>query len=481
MNPSNLKNQNWRINNLYKIVDKNQKLITFKRTPIQETVAASQSKRKMILKARQFGFTTDAVIAAFDACIWNPNTTAVILAHKQSVLEKIFKIVKIAYKNLPPTYQPRLDKGGGSMYEYRFPEINSTIYTSIEVRGGTINRLHISERAFIPEDRIRATIEAVPLYGHITQETTANGLNEFYDKWIDKTVDYEKFFFPWFFHHEYKLPIIGKLELTSEELDLIDSVRSRYNLTLSPEQIQFRRFKIREQGSLSNFRQEYPEDDQTCFLASGNNPFDTFKLKQILENVSDSTMDGEFKIYKQKESKKNYVIGADTAEGVRKDYSTATVICVEDKEEVAFFRSNTVKPHEFAEHLTRLGKLYNNARIIPERNNHGHAVISHLLNVCRYGNIWKDRDELPGHRTTAISRPLLIDTFIEAVEDGIFKINSKEIISECLTLVDNNGKIEAESGKHDDSVISTALAIKLALEYLPKINIYKNIDSYLLV
>jgi hypothetical protein len=76
---------------------------------------------------------------------------------------------------------------------------------------------------------------------------------------------------------------------------------------------------------------------------------------------------------------------------------------------------------------------------------------------------------------------LLIDTFIEAIESNQFKINSKEILSECLTLIDNNGKIEAEEGKHDDLVIATALAIKLALEYLPKINVYKNVKNAILV
>lgn len=478
----NFKDPNWRIENLYKIVDKNQNLIKFRRTPIQKIVSLSNSNRKMILKARQFGFTTDGVLTAFDHCIWNQNTTCCIIAHKQDVLEKIFKIVKVAYKYMPPTYQPRLDKGGGSMYEYRFPEMNSTIYTALEVRGGTVNRLHISERAFIPPDRIRSTIEAVPLGGIITQESTANGLNDFYDQWNDQNSSYEKFFFPWFFHHEYKLPVIGKMELTDEERELIVNVKHRYNLDLSKEQIAFRRFKIKEQNGIQNFRQEYPEDDQTCFTSSGNNPFDTFELKKLLEKCpTEWTMNGEIKILKKFDTKKTYVIGADVAEGVRSDYSVAIVFCVEDKEDVAIFRSNTIKPTDFAEMLAKIGRLYGTAKIIPERNNHGHAVIGHLQNVCHYTNLWEDRDDLPGHRTTAVSRPLLIDTFIDAVEENHFKINSKEIINECLTLVDNNGKIEADGGKHDDTVIAASLGIKLVLEYLPKINFYKNIESFVMI
>lgn len=482
---NNFRNPDWRLSNLYKITDKNSNLITFKPNEVQTLIRANNSRRKKTLKARQFGITTDAVLRRFDSCIWSRNKTVCILAHKQEVLDKIFNIVKIAYKNMPETLRPELDKGGGSKYEYRFPEINSTIYTTLEVRGGTIHELHISEAAFIPLERINATLQAVPLDGIVEFESTPNGLNHFYDLWRQPDDGYARFFFPWFFHGEYRIET-NPFEFTDDETALIVYAKSKFGMTISHEQIAFRRYKIREfNNSLQKFLQEYPEDDQGCFLASGNNPFNAEILYKRVQSLPlNVTVADQMHIYEPFDKTKTYVIGADVAEGVRSDYSVASMFCVETKREVAFFRGH-LSPSEFADKLYQMGKLYSRSHIWPivivERNNHGHAVLLKLNEVLQYPSIWIAPDGRPGHHTSLLTRPLLVDTFIEAVNSGIFEIQTKETYDECLTLVDNGGKIEAETGKHDDCMIATALAIKVVLERLPKVNFYKNIETRVLV
>ena len=476
----------WRLANLYKITDKQSRLVTFKPNEVQTIIRSSPSKRKKTLKARQFGITTDAVLRRLDSCIWNRNKTVCILAHKQEVLDKIFNIVKTAYRNLPEEIRPALDKGGGSKYEFRFPELNSTIYTTLEVRGGTIHELHVSEAAFIPIDRIRATLQAVPLDGIVEFESTANGLNHFYDLWRESEDGYTRFFFPWFFHGEYRIPVGVPLTLSDDEEALCAFALARFGLTLSHEQIAFRRYKIREfNNSLPRFLQEYPEDDQGCFLASGNNPFDGSVLQSRIQSLPNVyTIKDQIKVYEPFDKSKTYVMGCDVAEGVRSDYSVASLFCIETKKEVAQFRGH-LSPSDFADKINQIGKMYSLGHIWPlvvvERNNHGHAVLLNLNEVHQYPNIWIGPDDRPGHLTTGITRPLLIDTFIEAVNSGMFQILSKETYGECLTLVDNGGRIEAEDGKHDDCVIATALAIKVVLERLPKVNFYKNIETRVLV
>lgn len=479
----NFRDPAWRLANLYKIVDKDSRLKLYKPNAVQSLIHASPSRRKATLKARQFGITTDAVLRRFDSCIWNRNKTVCILAHKQDVLDKIFNIVKTAYKNLPEKLQPVLDKGGGSKYEYRFPEINSTIYTTLEVRGGTIHELHVSEAAFIPKDRIDATLQAVPIGGIVEFESTPNGLNHFYDLWMQSEDGYDRFFFPWFFHAEYRVPVGVPLHLTDEEQRLLSFASSKYGLSLSHEQIAFRRMKIRELGPRI-FLQEYPEDDQGCFLASGSNPFDAGVLKAKMQKVLDEfTVKDGIRIYEPFDKALTYVIGCDVAEGVKSDYSVATCFCVENKREVAFFRGH-LSPSDFADKIYQMGKLYSRAniwpRVIIERNNHGHAVILKLNEVLHYPGLWVSHDEKIGHLTTSLTRPLLLDTFIEAISSGLFELRSRETFGECLTLVDNNGRIEAEDGKHDDCVFSAALAVKLSLEYLPMVNIYREIDKRIL-
>lgn len=65
-----LDDPHWRINNLYKIVDKSGKLITFKENYHQALVNNDPSQHKAILKARQLGISTARIIRLFDKTIW---------------------------------------------------------------------------------------------------------------------------------------------------------------------------------------------------------------------------------------------------------------------------------------------------------------------------------------------------------------------------------------------------------------------------
>ena len=216
----------WRINNLYTIVDKSAEKIPFKPNIVQDRINKSKFKRKMILKARQFGVSTNEIIKLLDWVIHTENATAAILAHEQDALEKLFRIVRRAYKFLPDDAKPEIDRGGGSKFEYYFPEINSRIYCDLEIRGDTVGRLHVSEAAFMKDSsRLKATLQAVPLAtGHVTIETTPNGIaNHFYDMWSDPDSIYEKIFFPWYIFPEYRIKDhrVTTDSLTEEEKKLI--------------------------------------------------------------------------------------------------------------------------------------------------------------------------------------------------------------------------------------------------------------------
>jgi len=53
-----------------------------------------------------------------------------------------------------------------------------------------------------------------------------------------------------------------------------------------------------------------------------------------------------------------------------------------------------------------------------ERNNHGHAVILELNESPELPNLYVHKDDKLGWLTDRISRPLMIDGFIDAVEHG---------------------------------------------------------------
>lgn len=494
----------WRVQNLYTIVNKAGDQVKFRPNAPQEMLNEFTSKRRMVLKARQMGVSTNEILRMFDATCFNRNTTHVIIAHEQGGIEKLFRICKRAYKYMPENIKPRLDRGGGSKYEMYFPEINSRIYCDLEVRGDTVQWLHVSEMAFMKDSsRVKSTLQAVPIRtGRVTIETTPNGMaNHFYDMWIDREQPYKKIFFPWFIFNEYQLPA-GKMTRTDEEKKFAKQAFKEYGITITDNQIAFRRIKKAELKPSAHdkkrvtFEQEYPEDDITCFLVSGEAVMDLKKVQALIDACEGPIFDDEegFKQYKNYNKNRTYVCGGDPAEGIGKDWSVGVIIEIETLTVVAVCRGQW-KPSEFARKLNEMCRIYsrNNSDcpiLVVERNNHGHAVIQalheglkahgNLPEMAAYPNIWVcPTDERLGWKTDNITRPVMFSNFVDAAEDGYLKIYDLDTLTECLTLVDNKGRIEAAEGKHDDCIASTAIALQVALQNSPQL--YANIDKRILL
>lgn len=482
----------WRTKSIYSIVNKQGEQVPFRPNAVQEKIRLDPSLRKMILKARQFGVSTGEIIRQFDWVCFTPNATACVLAHEQDAIKKLFRIVQRAYKFWPrelAAFKPVLDRGGGSKYEMYFPATNSRIYCDLESRGDTIGWLHVSEAAFAKDSaKLKSTLQAVPLNGRVTLETTANGLaNHYYDMWTDPDQPYTKLFYPWYIFPEYQIPVAGRIILSDDEIEFVKKAKKLFGVQITDAQINFRRFKKAELKVSSHditrvtFEQEYPEDDVTCFLASGMAVMDLFKINALLNASGEPLVhrDG-IKIFRQPVKHRNYVIGADPAEGIKKDFSVAVVLDLDTKEVVCTARGQW-KPSVFADKLTEIGQKYSSPGgkwplLAVERNNHGHAVLLKLNEINQYPNIYLDPiDENLGWRTTSISRPVMMNTIVDAIEDGHMKVNDKEILKECLTLVDNNGKIEAADGKHDDCIAASAIALQVCLAN--SLSIYDDIES----
>lgn len=465
-----IKNPVWRLNNFYKIVTKAGQKVTYKQNRIQQALNQYRKvKKKRILKSRQVGISTDQLLTQLDFVLFNENKTACIMAHEHDAIEKLFRIVRRAYDFMPDNLKPELYRGGGSKYEMFFPKINSRIYCDLESRGDTIHYLHISEKAFIEDlNRVYATTEAVPLDGIITEETTANGMNHFYDDWMNPDTNYTNIFFPWYMHDEYRVTNhdLTKKDLTDDEIKLIQYAKKAFAIDITLEQIMFRRIKKRDLKRL--FIQEYPEDSISCFLTSGNSPFeDIAEIKRMYESAPRPVKEiNGIKIFEPREQKELYVIGADPAEGVGNDFSAAQVFRVKDRKQVASFRGQ-LKPSDFADKLVELSDIYSGHHpclIGVERNNHGHAVLLKLNEIHKYPTLFSHKEDKLGWITDRITRPLMIDQFIEGLENGTLGLVCADTLSECLTLTNNDGKIEALPGKHDDLFMASCIALQMCIE-----------------
>jgi len=488
-----LLNPMWRLENLYHIKTKEGRETPFTRNSIQKKIGEEIRKRKMILKARQFGVSTHELLVRLDRTLFSRNWTCCIIAHEQDSIEKLFRIVRFAYETMDEDLRPRLDRGGGSKYNLFFPEINSRIYCDLESRSDTILDLHVSEAAFMKDSsRLKSTLQAVPMGGYITIESTPNGIaNYFYDMWIDQDQPYSKLFFPWFMHHEYIMPTSKDFKTTDDEEQFKLKAKKHFKININKEQLSYRRFKKSElkvsqtDKRKITFDQEYPEDEQTCFLSSGETIFDLFEIKAMIENCKTPIKDFEFmKIFELPYKDTQYVIGADTSEGLGGDYSTAVMIDVKKRSIVATLRSNKWRPSTFADKLSELCIIFSSSSKRPllavERNNHGHAVLLKLNEYIMYENLYFDKDEKLGWRTDQVSRPIMINAFIDAITYKHIIINDKNILDECMTLIDSGGKIQAADGKNDDLIIATSIALQLLFKS-STIDLYEDIENKIFV
>jgi hypothetical protein len=85
-----------------------------------------------------------------------------------------------------------------------------------------------------------------------------------------------------------------------------------------------------------------------------------------------------------------------------------------------------------------------------------------LYHQTKTANISKEEGDRLGWRTTQATKPMMIGQLKNAIENDDIKLNSPTIIDECMTYVsDDNGRTNAISGHHDDTVIGTAIALEV--------------------
>lgn len=135
----------WRLSNLYTIVNKKGTAERFVPNSQQMDFIQSLHGRDIVLKARQLGFTTLAAIIALDECVFTPNWSAAIIAHTRADAQKILKTkVRFPYENLPTQIKEAVPLVNDAADTLALAN-NSSIVVTTSARGGTLQRLHISE------------------------------------------------------------------------------------------------------------------------------------------------------------------------------------------------------------------------------------------------------------------------------------------------------------------------------------------------
>lgn len=387
-------------------------------------------------------------------------------------------------------------------------------------RSDTVQFLHGSEVGSWEngEQLIASLNQTVPLLPgtFIFLESTADGKGTYFHKeWVAATKgenNFKPFFFPWWLMDEYEIrdnTRIGKLseyeefliKLFKKGFKTLDGRVLKVDPRSYNAKIRYYRYKAKEfAADPVRMYQEYPSTANEAFVSSGANVFPVLTLEKMEQNcledydyykllvgdthedyqlepvpyddrVDDFTYVAPLKIFEMPIPGREYVIGGDVAEGLKTgDYSVAEVVDTSTLKTVARWRGH-IDPDKFGEIVGALGVMYNYALVGVEVNNHGLTTIQKLRDTF-YTNLYKrdkgyDQDfEEPtsnlGWKTDVRTKRIMIDGLIKVIREELNEDKDIVFVNEAFAFVrDSRGRMGAEQGEHDDTVMAKAIAFQL--------------------
>ncbi len=429
-------------------------------------------KRNIVLKARQVGITTYVAARYFIETITRPGTLTVQVAHSEESAEVIFRAVHRFWENLPePMQRGALIRSRANVRQIAFPRLDSEyrVETADDNagRGMTIHNLHCSEVSRWARgglETLASLRAAVVPEGEIVLESTANGAaGIFYEEWQNAPeTGYTQHFFPWWYDASYCEDVEKRkvLPYTDEEKKLAE----RHGLSAG--QIAWRRTRWKLLRGLA--AQEHAEGAVSCFLASGECVFDMVAIEQAMARAgqpTESQENGRLVIWFPPNRGKQwrYIIGVDAAGGGSDgDYACAQVIERTMGLQCAELHGH-FPPFELARRVLALGRMYENALVAVERNNHGYGVLAHLKDL-HYENLFQQGGQ-EGWLTSAASRPVMIENLAAILMSQPELFHSPRLLGELRTFVRHaDGHGAAAEGAHDDCVMAMAIALAVRRE-----------------
>ena len=450
------------VETLLLIENKDRQRVPFIYNPIQADADSTSTGMDIWVKPSQVGFSSERIAKRLKDTLTVPGTNTVLIAYEDFITERLLNKVNSYYNHLASLNIPGFPEiRHNSTYEKTFAfkvdgQIVSTssIYIAsarsyVAGRAETIHHLLCDEFAFwAPGAMERILVPAlarIPPGGTCDIFSTPNGMNnDFYDMYMKakegKSV-FKPHFYSWWQLPEYKIEL-GDSRVKAHipetnDTDFAttsDEDRLILNHKLTYSQIRWRRWMIMQMESLKRqgetrtlFGQEFPEDDVTCFLATGDMYFDQMSIDRIANNS-----------YPAPKSKENLLIWEEPIPGERYSVSidpgqariTQTAITV------VRFRKDTqgnvtavycardaglYPPETTAIKAINISNYYNRAEIVWEANSHGLAItelLKHRRPIYFRKDIISDKITLtPGWLTTSKNKDYMMHMVARYIPD----------------------------------------------------------------
>lgn len=453
----------------FRIVDYDTKAwVWYEPRPAQLVLREAMRKHNRIIvpKARRLGASTEVEAFLFDALLMADKPLPLAsMAHVDRAARNIGGMLRGMYEGLPEELRPASTK----MNEYELVLKDSGAKQTVYMaggRGGTRSfaaaMAHLSEFDFYPDQsETLAEVDATVGDGLLVVESTVNRPGSRFHELVKGAPDngWHVCFLPWTLHPSYQDKVTRDFAPTAAEMGLMDE----HGLSLP--QIAWRRRQIATLGK-AKFRREYPLTVEEAF-ATQSKRFFTLDCMEHVEVVTTAATDRDrLRVLSDWDVDCEYAIGVDVAAGVGSDASVITVVDASTRSLAAQWSCSDTTPSRLAEHILRLGGSYEWPTLVIESNVYGRRVIE---DVVRHGyprrRLWTNHDGKPW-RTHGGNRAALFEIVRSTLEDGFLDTMTKQLYDQVVSIGWNERKQRPDHphGKHDDLVISLALALIAAQE-----------------
>ncbi len=327
-----LDNQLWRLQNLYWIENKRGEVERFQLNAAQMRLHENLWYRNDILKARQLGISTYVAILMLDMCLFTPNFHAGIIDKTVPDARQKLDKIRFAWEHLDYASSEggdseqalawvgrHLKQKSGRNKGGRWTPLSDTrtriafangsdIRVGANLRGGTLQFLHVSELAHVSvhmpwraREIRNGAINTVPSDGMIIKESTHEGgrfginyelTKQAMENSAEKQLsplDFRFFFFSWFDHEEYTLNGSGRW---GREMDLyFDKLEKNDGVMLTLPQKRWYARMARTMGT--SMKQEYPSTPGEAFEAGDENSIYGAVISRLRE---EGRVGGEWKV-----------------------------------------------------------------------------------------------------------------------------------------------------------------------------------------
>lgn len=481
--------------------------------------------RFIVLKARQWGCST--LVAAFVMwiCLQNDNYSALLVMQEAKVIEKMRGIYKRFHGSVKPdySYPAVVDNGeelrlsNGSGIDYRSA---GTPATADQVgRSTTYQFAHMTEMPFwySPEATMTAVLQCINMgakRGLVIESSPKGASGLFYDLYngaVRGENDYTPIFVPW---HEiddcYEEPTPQQRELwhrwrfsgwqdetIRKQLNVVPDIEGRikrFHLDCGRYLWWSNTLRNNFNGDLIKMRQEFADDDKSCFNDSGSSIFPPDLIDSIRSTARtvepayatltltpnnkvecDTTFVSPLRVWHMPDPNGQYLLSVDVALGgaTSPDFSVIYVFRkLPGRLQMAACHRSQCGIEELPNEVLTLWHWYNKGRVAVEVNNGGIAVIQALRRAGihtlyrrrQYGKLHGENDsallDTLGWHTNVSTKPMMIRAAKQMLRLKTVDVHDFQLYAEMCTFVRDykTNKIGATKGKNDDCVMAFMIA-----------------------